>query len=145
MIIEYLEAIPSPTSLPPIEHPDWVSCVRSYLYPTNQQQYVITSCYDSRIRVFNNQQVTSSDSIIDNNNAVCEGVGHISSIKQVSVQTNNNYISSVSKDRTVRLWQLILNDADNNKQKSRCIQVAHADTEQPQEACHITNSMVCIT
>ena len=140
-----MESLPSPTTLPSIPHPDWISCVRAH-HTDNDHSYIFTTCYDGIVRVYNNEQMlqkqNNNNNSIDTDQSLCEGIGHISSIKHIAVQpstiNNHNLAVTVSKDRTSRIWQL------NNEYK-KCIQIGQIDTDAVQECCAVLGNTVCMS
>lgn len=140
LILEYVESLPSPSTLPSIPHPDWISCVRSHTTPSNQS-YILTTCYDGIVRVYDTQSILSNTTSINTDDTLCSGIGHISSIKHIAVQpttiNNHNIAVTTSKDRSTRIWKF-------NDKFNKCTQIGQMDTELVQECCAVIGSIVCI-
>lgn len=124
-MLEYVESLPSPTSVSSIPHPDWISSIthisaspaRHHNKRSNTQSYIITGCYDGTLRCYDAEAVIDLSGSSHDDALLCAGIGHISSIQRVASHRNaeladadsvqpHQLLASVGKDRTVRLWKL---------------------------------------
>jgi ribosome biogenesis protein YTM1 len=107
--IEYVEALPEPSSAPSRPHPDWIAAIDAR--PPGAQ-HALTACYDSVVRMYDVKDVAAPP--------IATGVGHSSAVKSVAAfkllpgagagagaaaAAAGYRLVTGSKDRTVRVWQ----------------------------------------
>jgi WD40 repeat protein len=130
--VEILTSLPAPQQQEPTTHPDWIASLDTSSSELNmtQQPFVITACYDGRVRIID----AKTHSILS------EGIGHTSAVKSVtylqssSSSSNNSasrstihHLISTGADRTVRLWQYD-SKHETCKQLQTSSTIHHTDT-----------------
>lgn len=99
LLIEYVEAMQPPSSLPSYQHDDWISSVS--IHP--KKNLILTGSYDKNVRIWDLS-----------GNCISNLLGHTDSIKTVSWLDKNDktYCLTGSNDNTIRIWEF--DDQTNN-------------------------------
>jgi len=91
LLIEYIEAMQPPQSLPSYQHDDWISSVSI----NSKKNLILTGSYDKVARIWDLS-----------GNCISNLLGHTAPVKTVSwVEKNGTYCITGSNDNTVRIWE----------------------------------------
>ncbi|XP_050544331.1 ribosome biogenesis protein WDR12 homolog [Daktulosphaira vitifoliae] len=104
VVVEYMEATPSPEPKDCLIHDDWVSAIHS------MGSWIITGCYDNSIHVWNNRGKHKI--------GIAGHTGPVKAVKWVSMSDESAVFVSGSQDQSIRVW-----DWDIKNGTTNCLQI----------------------
>ncbi|VVC42043.1 Hypothetical protein CINCED_3A001818 [Cinara cedri] len=104
VVIEYMEATPSPEPMDCLIHDDWVSAIHF------KKSWIITGCYDNSVHIWTSKGKHKI--------GISGHTGPVKAIKWISVSDDSATFVSGSQDQSIRVW-----DWDIKKGTTNCLQI----------------------
>ncbi|XP_050434374.1 ribosome biogenesis protein WDR12 homolog [Adelges cooleyi] len=104
VVVEYMEATPSPEPLDCLIHDDWVSAIHF------KSPWILTGCYDNSVHIWNSKGKHKI--------GIAGHTGPVKAVQWVSISEDSAVFVSGSQDQSIRVW-----DWDIKKGTTSCLQI----------------------